>query len=144
MKDVRAAIELVSLRSPARRFNAAEMIQTLQTTMEEDVGTLREEAKLTRALGTIDELTQALGDGPPGDGGAFDMQRLDWFDLRNMLLVARSVAAAASRRQESRGAHQRADHPGMLPAWGVNQTVRWQDGRLTLTNRRVAAELAAQ
>jgi succinate dehydrogenase/fumarate reductase flavoprotein subunit len=143
-KDVRAAIELVSLRSPARRFNAAEMIQTLQITMEEDVGTLREEAKLTRALGTIDELTQALGDGPPGDGNAFDMQRLDWFDLRTMLLVAHSVATAAVRRQESRGAHQRADHPGMLPAWEANQTVRWQDGRLTFSNRHVAAELAAQ
>jgi succinate dehydrogenase/fumarate reductase flavoprotein subunit len=143
-KNGRAAIDLISARSQGRNFNAAEMIQTLQTTMEEDVGTLRDEAKLRRALGTISELTQTLGDGPPGDGKAFDMQRLDWFDLRNMLLVAHTVAAAALRRQESRGAHQRADHPGMLPAWDVNQIARWRDGRVALTSRRVAAEMAAQ
>jgi succinate dehydrogenase/fumarate reductase flavoprotein subunit len=142
--DVRATIQLISAGSQERSFNAAELIQTLQTIMDEDVGTLRDEAKLTRALAVIGELTQALGDGPPGDGSAFDMQRLDWFDLRNMLLVARTVAAAALRRQESRGAHQRADYPGMLPAWDVNQIARWHDGRVTLTDRRVAAEMAAQ
>jgi succinate dehydrogenase / fumarate reductase flavoprotein subunit len=144
MKNARGAVDLASARSPARSFNAAEMIQTLQAAMEEHVGTLRDEAKLTRALTTIDELTQALGESPPGDGKAFDMQRLDWFDLRNMLLVARTVAAAALRRQESRGAHQRADYPGMLPAWDVNQIARCHDGRVTLDNRRVAAEMAAQ
>jgi hypothetical protein len=31
------------------------------------------------------------------DGGRFDMQRLDWFDLRNMLTVARAVARPRSR-----------------------------------------------
>ena len=39
------------------------------------------------------------------------MQRLDWFDLRNMLLVARTVTQAALARTESRGAHQREDFP---------------------------------
>jgi succinate dehydrogenase/fumarate reductase flavoprotein subunit len=120
------------------------MIQELQGTMEEDVGTLRDEAKLSRAQNRISELTLALGDTPPGDGAAFDMQRLDWFDLRNMLLVARTVAAAALRRQESRGAHQRADYPGMLPTWAVNQIVTMRDGRITLSDRGVATKMAAQ
>ena len=64
----------------------------------------------------------------PGDGKAFDMQRLDWLDLRNMLLVARTVAAAALRRTESRGAHQREDFPGMVAEWGCNQVVRLRNG----------------
>ena len=49
------------------------------------------------------------------------MQRLDWFDLRNMLTVARAVTQAALARTESRGAHQREDFPDMLPQWRVNQ-----------------------
>src|ERR1700704_4977335 len=103
------------------------MIQTLQATMADDVGPFRTQAKLVRALATIDELTAALGERPDGDGGRFDMQRIDWFDLRNMLLVARIVTQAALQRTESRGAHQREDFPGMLPEWRVNQVARWRD-----------------
>ena len=60
---------------------------------------------------TIAELTAELGERPAGDAKAFDMRRLEWFDLRNMLLVARVVAEAALARRESRGAHQREDFP---------------------------------
>ena len=52
---------------------------------------------------------------PPGDANRFDMRRIDWFDLRNMLLVARIVAEAALARTESRGAQQREDYPEMSP-----------------------------
>ena len=89
--------------------NSAEMLQRLQATMSDDVGPLRTEAKLQRALGTIDELTATLGERPFGDAGAFDMQRLDWFDLRNMLTVARAVTAGRGaadrkpRRASARG-----------------------------------------
>ena len=100
------------------------MLTRLQATMSDDVGPLRTADKLKRALATIDELDSELGDRPFGDGGAFDMQRLDWFDLRNMLTVARAVTQAASLRTESRGAHQREDFPGMLPQWRVNQQIR--------------------
>ncbi len=61
--------------------------------------------------------TSALGPRPVGDGGPFDLRALDWFDLRNMLMVAQVVTQAALARTESRGAHQREDHPGMLPEW---------------------------
>ena len=81
---------------------------------------------------------------PIGDGGAFDMRALDWFDLRNMLLVARTVTQAALTRTESRGAHQREDFPGMLPEWQVNQVVRLTDGGIALTSSPVLAQAAAQ
>ena len=64
---------------------------------------------------------------------AFDLQRLDWFDLRNMLLVAHVVAQAALTRNESRGAHQREDFPQALAAWQLHQTVRWRGGDLRLS-----------
>jgi succinate dehydrogenase/fumarate reductase flavoprotein subunit len=128
------AVDLIGCDGPKDVPNTAEMIQRLQALMSDEVGPLRSKDKLARALGTIEELTAALGERPFGSGGAFDMVRLDWFDLRNMLLVARTVAVAALARTESRGAHQREDHPGMLPEWHVNQVVRMQGGSVTLTS----------
>ena len=81
---------------------------------------------------------------PRGGEGRPDLRRLEWFDLRNMLLVARVVAATALAREESRGAHQREDFPATEPAWRVNQTVRWRDGAMTLDRSPAAVEMAAQ
>jgi succinate dehydrogenase / fumarate reductase, flavoprotein subunit len=125
--------------------NTAEMIQLLQATMADDVGPLRTAAKLRRALATIERLTRDLGERPAGGSGAFDLRRLEWFDLRNMLLVARVVAEAALRRRESRGAHQREDCPDTRPEWCVNQVARLGDGRIALSSVGGApAEMAAQ
>jgi succinate dehydrogenase flavoprotein subunit len=149
--DGRAALALIVAESRGDGPNTAAMIQTLQATMADDVGPLRTEGKLKRALATIDGLTGELGERPAGTNGAFDLRRLEWFDLRNMLLVARVVAAAALRRQESRGAHQREDFPEMVPDWRVNQVVRLDGGRVDLSSVAAApaepalpAEMAAQ
>ena len=117
------------------------MLQTLQTTMQDNVCALRSEAKLAAALQTIDRLTDELGDTPPGDGKRFDMQRMDWFDLRNMLLVARVVAETALARTESRGAQQREDYPRLSADWAVNQTVKLAGARVALSGgpRAIAA-----
>jgi succinate dehydrogenase/fumarate reductase flavoprotein subunit len=71
------------------------------------------------------------------------MRRIDWFDLRNMLLVARVVALAALRRTESRGAHQREDFPGMAPQWRVNQVARLRGGDIELTSAPPAQKMVA-
>ncbi|MFL4986433.1 MAG: FAD-dependent oxidoreductase [Xanthobacteraceae bacterium] len=142
--STRAALELMAADGRDSDLNTAELVQTLQATMADDVGPLRTKAKLARALATIDGLTRALGSRPAGDGKAFDYRRLDWFDLRNMLLVAQVVAAAALRLTESRGAHQREDHPGMLPEWNANQVARWENGRTDFAVATLAAEMAAQ
>ena len=142
--DAGDAIALVTADGGGADLNTAAMIQTLQATMADDAGPFRTEAKLTRALATIDDLAAQLGERPAGDGGAFDMQRIDWLDLRNMLPVARIVAAAALRRTESRGAHQREDFPGMVPKWQVNQMVRLDSGKIAIVSAPVMAEVAAQ
>ncbi|HKG01385.1 MAG TPA: FAD-dependent oxidoreductase [Xanthobacteraceae bacterium] len=142
--STRAALELMAADGGDSDLNTAELVQTLQATMADDVGPLRTKAKLARALATIDGLTRALGSRPAGGGKAFDYRRLDWLDLRNMLLVAQVVAAAALRRTESRGAHQREDHPGMLPEWNANQVARWENGRTDFAVATLAAEMAAQ
>jgi succinate dehydrogenase/fumarate reductase flavoprotein subunit len=140
----RAAVDLIRSAPPKDMPNPAEMLVRLQATMSDDVGPLRTKAKLDRALGAISELSAALGDRPFGHGGAFDLQRLDWFDLRNMLTVARTVTDAAALRTESRGAHQREDFPEMLPQWRVNQTIRAKGDSFEITKAQAPPAEAAQ
>jgi succinate dehydrogenase/fumarate reductase flavoprotein subunit len=133
--DVRAALDLVGDDSGAGRdLNTAAMIARLQAIMADDVGPFRTASKLDRALAGIAALADELGERPPRLAGAtdagFDLQRLEWFDLRNMLVVARAVAQSALARTESRGAHQREDFPQMLPAWLRHQRVRLAGGAL--------------
>jgi succinate dehydrogenase/fumarate reductase flavoprotein subunit len=108
--------------------NTAAMIARLQAIMADEVGPLRTAAKLARALDGIAALTAELGERPPAANGGFDVQRLEWFDLRNMLVVAQAVAQSALHRTESRGAHQREDFPNMLPRWQIHQRVRLSGG----------------
>ncbi|HEY5378682.1 MAG TPA: FAD-binding protein [Pseudolabrys sp.] len=138
-----ALVELIAAPAPPRAINTAEMVETLQTTMQDDVGALRDAAKLTRAIDRLDGLWSELGDAPQGDGRNFDMRRMDWFDLRNMLLVAKAVAAAAKARTETRGAQHREDYPETSPDWAVNQFVDLRGGEIVLTRAAVSAQVAA-
>jgi succinate dehydrogenase / fumarate reductase flavoprotein subunit len=133
----RAALDLVAdSNSSGKDLNTAAMIACLQAIMADDVGPFRTAAKLNRALAGIAALADELGERPPrfaGAADAFDLQRLEWFDLRNMLIVARAVAQSALARTESRGAHQREDFPKLLPAWRRHQRVRLAAGALQLS-----------
>ena len=119
---------MIAADAPTRNFNTAEMQLTLQKMMQDNVGALRSEAKIAAALDMIGHLTDELGDTPPGDGNRFDMRRIDWFDLRNMLLVSRVVAKSALARTETRGAHQREDYPRYVAGLGA-QSDRGAAGR---------------
>ncbi len=141
--NAQAALDLIAASTPERELNTAALLQTLQATMQDDVGPLRSGEKLTSALAKIDELTGALGALPPGGGGGFDMRRLDWLDLRNMLLVGRVVAESARARTETRGAQNREDFPQTSPDWAVNQFVSWRDGTITLTRKTRETAVAA-
>ena len=138
----RPALEL--LRGAAARpgVNTAAMIVELQAAMSDWVGPFRTAAKLERAIEAIARMTRELGELPPAADPAWSMERLDWFDLRNMLLVAKTVAQAALARRESRGAHQREDFPGLLPEWELNQRVTLDGGALKIGVQRVTAEAA--
>jgi succinate dehydrogenase/fumarate reductase flavoprotein subunit len=139
------ALDLVASDGAANGTNSADMIQRLQSIMADDVGPLRTRKRLERAIVRIDDLVAELGERPFGDGRRFEMRRIDWFDLRNMLLVARVVALAALRRTESRGAHQREDFPGMVPEWRVNQMAQWREGEIELVSAPPAeGAMAAQ
>ena len=133
---VQPALERIRA-SAAPRGNTAASVVSLQDLMADDVGPIRTAPKIERALGAIDRMTRELGELPPAAATSYSMERLDWFDLRNMLLVAKVVAATALSRRESRGAHQREDFPGMLPEWQLNQVVSMRHGATVV--RQVAA-----
>jgi succinate dehydrogenase / fumarate reductase flavoprotein subunit/fumarate reductase (CoM/CoB) subunit A len=118
LRDAMAALDLIRSGMGDRdRVIIADMIAHLQAAMAEGVGPIRTRDTIMRSHLAIVDLKGSLSAQPPGRPGAFDLERLDWFDLRNMLAVASAVATAAHARLESRGAHQREDFPEMLPQW---------------------------
>ncbi|MEM7424761.1 MAG: FAD-dependent oxidoreductase [Pseudomonadota bacterium] len=129
-EDARAARERAIGIGPP--LDTAAMVNALQHTMSDNAGSFKSAASLARARADIEELAARLGEAPPGAPAAFDPVRTDWFDLRNMLLVARAVVESGAARAESRGAHQREDHPGMLDEWTLNQYVRLEGNDLRL------------
>jgi succinate dehydrogenase / fumarate reductase flavoprotein subunit len=58
--------------------------------------------------------------------------------MRNIMLMARCVAAAALERQESRGGHTRNDYPGMRPEWRkINLVCGLEGDKITITRKPV-------
>jgi len=79
----------------------------LRRLMWERVGVVRDGAGLAAALAELERLAGRL---PAPDSR-------QTAETANLLTVARLVARAALARRESRGAHQRDDHPATDPAW---------------------------
>jgi succinate dehydrogenase / fumarate reductase flavoprotein subunit len=138
------ALEL--LRSAAKRDapNLAAVVVELKALMADQVGPFRTEAKLRSTLQAIERLKTDIGTFPVSSAERFDPVLVDWLDLRNMLLVAQSVTLPALARIESRGAHQREDHPALDDqSWLVNQVVDLSSGQIQLSHstpgRRAAA-----
>ena len=124
--------------------NPAARILELQTLLKDEVGPFRAAAGLSRALAGIEALrAEAEALGPARAQGPFDPAFLDRLDLDNMLLAAEAITRAALARNESRGAHQREDHPEMDDAWGENQYLNLDGGELRLERRPVVREVAA-
>jgi succinate dehydrogenase/fumarate reductase flavoprotein subunit len=143
-QDTAATLDLIRADATTEHSqNTAAMVAHLQATMADHVGPFRTGAKLSAALDEIAGLAAELGEHPSGHAATFDLERLEWFDLRNMLAVAHAVTATALARTESRGAHQREDFQTMLPQWQVHQRVQLRDGELKISGAPAAAKALA-
>jgi succinate dehydrogenase / fumarate reductase flavoprotein subunit len=133
------------LRSAQRRDapNLAAVVGELKALMADTVGPFRTGEKLRSAVQAIERLKTAIGEIPVSSAAAFDPVLVDWLDLRNMLLVAQSVTLPALARTESRGAHQREDHPGLDDNWCVNQLVALSRGKIELSRSAPSTGRAA-
>ena len=117
-----------------------EAIRTrLADIMWDDVGIVRDAASLERATGDLAALETDLdGIGVDGSNLAFNLTWHDWMNLKNLILVSCAVAAAALSRDDSRGAHYRADYPetGNLETSAFTR-VRLKDGEIETTTEPV-------
>jgi succinate dehydrogenase / fumarate reductase, flavoprotein subunit len=89
----------------------------LQTIMNDLVGLIRRESEMKTALVELDKLRAREANVSVPGGRAYNPGWHVALDLRNMLVVAESVAQSALERQESRGGHTRDDYPAMSPEW---------------------------
>ena len=89
----------------------------VQETMSNLVGIIRTEAEIKKALAELDALGTRAAEVSAKGGSAYNPGWHLALDMRNIMLMARCVAAAALERQESRGGHTRDDYPGMRPEW---------------------------
>jgi succinate dehydrogenase / fumarate reductase flavoprotein subunit len=135
---VRAADdELSSFIRHGRQF-ARPLQRALRDAMWETCGVVRDQAGLQHGLGVVAELRQLAGevDVRPTSEGYADLAHA--LDLRASLAAAEATLLGALARAESRGAHQRRDHPELSPELRVNfQTRLDADGRLTTVTRPV-------
>jgi L-aspartate oxidase len=81
--------------------------EELARAMTAGAGVLRSAASLAATSAVLDGLTTRSSDEPCPDA----------WETTGLLAVARALVAAASRREETRGAHWREDHPDAREAW---------------------------
>lgn len=93
--------------APLSSERAAELRTRLQRAMTSGAGVLRSADSLATTASEVDAVDTELVDA--GD-------RPHTWELRNLVVAARALLAAASWRTESRGVHTRADHPEPDPA----------------------------
>jgi succinate dehydrogenase / fumarate reductase flavoprotein subunit len=144
---VRAADqELSGFIRHGRQF-ARPLQRALRDTMWETCGVVRDQGELQRGLERLAELRQLAADVDvrPTSEGYADLAHA--LDLRASLAAAEATLLGALARTESRGAHQRRDHPELNPELRVNFQARLDGtGRLAVDARpvpSVPAELQA-
>jgi succinate dehydrogenase / fumarate reductase, flavoprotein subunit len=100
----------------------------LQQTMNDLVGIIRTESEMREALERLEGFKARVANTGVLGGRAFNPGWHLALDLKNMLLVAESVARSALERQESRGGHTRDDFPAMSADWRQLNIVCRVDG----------------
>jgi len=129
--------ELSGLVRHGRQF-ARPLQRALRDAMWETCGVVRDQAGLRHGLDRVAELRELAGevDVRPTSEGYADLAHA--LDLRASLVTAEATLLGALARTESRGAHQRRDHPEPSPVLTVNfQTRADAGGRLAVTTEPV-------
>ena len=103
----------------------------LQKIMWDQAGPFRTGEKLALALERILEMQKNdLPNVAVSDETSYNLDLLDWFELRAMLTTAEVVVRSALARNESRGAHQREDFPDADESFLNNQVMELRNGEL--------------
>ena len=111
-----------------------DMRERLYATMWDDAGIVRDAASLARADAVLAALADELDAGALPAGAqdrAYNLSWHDWLNLGSLVAVSRVIVRAALAREDSRGAHFRADFPQPGPAEASTYTrIVQRDGAL--------------
>jgi fumarate reductase flavoprotein subunit len=134
--------ELERAQHPFRRKagDVNRLRETLLDAMWDEVGVIRDATGLKRGLGKLTQIEEELLATGVADGDrAFNLTWHDWLNLRSLVEVSKVIAAAALKRENSRGAHCREDFPGEGDLATSTFTVaRQRGGQLKISERPVA------
>jgi succinate dehydrogenase/fumarate reductase flavoprotein subunit len=120
---------LRSRRSKGGGITPISLQAELQNLMWENAGPFRTGEKLAVALGRVQQMQRDdLPNITVTDETLYNLDLLDWFELRAMLTTAEAVVGSALARNESRGAHQREDFPYSNESLLKNQVIEMNNG----------------
>ena len=112
MAEVAASIKAHEAPLERAPGDIEQIRDALADVMWNDVGISRSKESLYRARTKLDELDRLINQMGVGDlQRAYNLTWQDWMNLRNLILVSKSVTEAAIARENSRGAHYREDFP---------------------------------
>ena len=139
MAEVAASIKAHEAPLERAPGDIEQIRDALADVMWNDVGISRSKESLYRARTKLDELDCSLNQMGVGDlQRAYNLTWQDWMNLRNLILVSKSVTEAAIARENSRGAHYREDftEPGDLDT-SYFTAVKLLNSQLLIENRPV-------
>ncbi|MEQ9326314.1 MAG: FAD-binding protein [Rhodospirillales bacterium] len=113
--------------------------ERLYNLMWDDVGIIRDKEGLARATVELDDIAAEIAEtGIDDTDRAFNLTWHDRLNLQSLVEISSAIAFAATAREDSRGAHFRADFPetGDLDKTEYTVVTR-KDGRLEATTRPV-------
>jgi len=110
--DEQRRIEEILRCQSGGKERIAPLREEMQKTLEESAGIYRTGAKLQEAAGRLRQLQERFRKVSLDDRSlTFNTELLAALELGFMLEVAEAIVASALTRPESRGSHQRTDHP---------------------------------
>jgi succinate dehydrogenase / fumarate reductase flavoprotein subunit len=111
----------------------------LQDIMQDNVGIVRNEADMRKAIGLVQGLKQRAAKVAVGGNREYNPGWHTALDLGNMLICSEVIAMCAAERKESRGGHFREDFPAKDPVFEkFNFVVRkGPDGRPELRRETI-------
>jgi fumarate reductase flavoprotein subunit len=111
-QDERRRLEHDFLHRDGGREPLSAIREEMQETMEEGAGIYRSADSMTKAADKLRELQDRFRSARVSDHSrTFNTELIAALELSCMLDVAEAIVFSASRREESRGAHQRTDFP---------------------------------
>ncbi len=117
----------------------------LQAMMQDEVGIVRTETEMRRAVAALSGLWERAARVGVGGNREYNNGWHTALDLENLLTVSEAVARSALERKESRGGHFREDYPKQDPAFGkVNVAVRRDAGGVMRVSQIPIREMPAE